>query len=191
MNLRILPLKTLIHDEKSPVQLCTSPLSNGSELEGYSTSESSGDMSDLKSATHSKHTKNPKGYTQKLKTEMCKTYSLGFVCPYGDLCSFAHGEAELRKKVLIPSRYKTVKCRDFHGKGFCNFGLRCQFLHMERSKKRPTQLKKMAYRSVLETLEQAVVLKPDESIESLISKNLGLSDYRMPKLSVFREIRSA
>lgn len=68
-------------------------------------------------------------YQIKKKTELCKTYELGFECMYGNKCSFAHGREELCAKVLVPANYKTVKCKQFFETGYCRFGARCQFLH--------------------------------------------------------------
>lgn len=186
-------LRTPFHSGKSSEFKAASPHFDEYEIDCYSTSESLSDSSsEVKfSVTMPKSTKNPKGYTHKLKTEMCKTWSLGFGCPYGNACSFAHGKAELKAKTLIPNHYKTVKCRDFHGNGFCKFGQRCQFLHLEKRKKRPTQLKKISYQNILLTFEQASTLRTDDSVERLIMRSLNLDAYCKPKLSIFAEMRGS
>mmetsp|Transcript_49412 Transcript_49412/g.56918 ORF Transcript_49412/g.56918 Transcript_49412/m.56918 type:complete len:178 (+) Transcript_49412:3-536(+) len=126
--------------------------------------------------------------SQKVKTELCKTHSLGIVCPYGKSCSFAHGMSELKSKTQISSLYKTAECREFHGNGFCKFGARCQFIHHAPSEKRPRRLEKFSYQRVLATFEQATILKPQDSIDKLIMKNLNLPAYRISKLRVFQEM---
>jgi len=99
-----------------------------------SSSLSSHSSSEAESATSLKNNqplgeRRHKNFQVKKKTEYCKTFQLGLICPYGNKCSFAHGSDELRPKVLVPTNYKTVKCKQFFEKGFCNFGPRCQFLH--------------------------------------------------------------
>jgi len=67
------------------------------------------------------------------KTEMCKNWVLFGDCFYKDNCSFAHGEHELRNKLLLQNndnqKYKTKPCRTFIEKSFCPFGNRCQYTH--------------------------------------------------------------
>ena len=53
-------------------------------------------------------------------------------CKYGDACAFAHGEEQLRKKVHVPSMYKTKLCQAFHDTGSCPYGNRCQFIHSDK-----------------------------------------------------------
>lgn len=86
-----------------------------------------------------------KYFQAKKKTEMCKTFQLGLVCPYGSKCSFAHGGEELKAKVLVPLKYKTTKCKQFFGKGCCNFGPRCQFLHSASESATPVALPSLSY----------------------------------------------
>lgn len=126
-------------------------------------------------------------YRMKLKTELCKTYSLGFVCPYGDECSFAHGTAELKSKVLVPNRYKTNKCRDFHKTGYCRFGTRCQFLHNEGNSK--SHLERMTYTKALEALEINFGLNVERSVPELFEQSLNLVNYRLSRLPIFEEIK--
>lgn len=66
--------------------------------------------------------------TDLYKTEMCRSWEVAETCPYGLLCRFAHGEAELRQAPRHPN-YKTQLCRAFHSTGTCDFGKRCRFAH--------------------------------------------------------------
>jgi hypothetical protein len=63
----------------------------------------------------------------KYKTELCRNFYQG-KCEFGDKCTFAHGESDLRTVPI--SMPKTKKCKQFHEKGYCQYGVRCQFLHM-------------------------------------------------------------
>jgi hypothetical protein len=68
------------------------------------------------------------------KTELCKNWELFGDCFFKDKCSFAHGEYELRNKILVKNdeniKYKTKPCRSFIEKGYCAFGNRCQYTHV-------------------------------------------------------------
>ena len=68
------------------------------------------------------------------KTELCKNWEIFGDCYYKDKCSFAHGENELRNKILAKNddneKYKTKPCRSFEEKGYCPFGNRCQYTHI-------------------------------------------------------------
>jgi len=68
------------------------------------------------------------------KTELCKNWELFGDCFFKDKCSFAHGENELRNKILAKNddneKYKTKPCRSFEEKGYCPFGNRCQYTHI-------------------------------------------------------------
>lgn len=127
-----------------------------------------------------------KGYlNKKKKTELCKNYSLGLVCPYGDQCSFAHGQAELKTRLLVSPHYKTKKCRNFHIDGYCHFGSRCQFLH-EEDTARSGQLPAMSYTRLLETLGLSHYLKPEQPVDKLICQSLSLSVYKIGTLPIFQ-----
>lgn len=68
------------------------------------------------------------------KTELCKNWELFGDCYYKDKCSFAHGDSELRNKILVKfkenEKFKTKPCRSFEEKGYCPFGNRCQYTHI-------------------------------------------------------------
>ena len=79
----------------------------------------------------------------KYKTKLCRHWSLTNTCALGDACSFAHGNAELRKfddpvpqsfpglenVGAVHSNYKTQVCRNFELNGMCSFGNLCCFAH--------------------------------------------------------------
>ena len=68
-------------------------------------------------------------FKAKYKTEICKFWELNKTCRFGDTCAFAHGNTEIRKKIMHSASYKTKKCKQFFEFGFCLYGSRCQFLH--------------------------------------------------------------
>ena len=67
-------------------------------------------------------------YSNKYKTEICKTFKKNGSCPYRKNCQYAHGNIELRP-VQPKKSYKTVICNNFFKKGFCPYGDRCNFAH--------------------------------------------------------------
>ena len=86
--------------------------------------------------------KNPK-----YKTTLCKKFSSGQVCPYGDKCQFAHGAQELRiysgqagkntanmndqsnKTQNCILNFKIVKCKNWEKDRTCKYGAHCTFAH--------------------------------------------------------------
>ncbi|OMJ86637.1 hypothetical protein SteCoe_11786 [Stentor coeruleus] len=69
-------------------------------------------------------------YKIKFKTELCRNWSIG-MCEFGEKCTFAHGNHELRG--VLNSNYRTKKCKQFHEKGYCQYGNRCLFKHRDDS----------------------------------------------------------
>lgn len=67
-------------------------------------------------------------YSKKWKTEICHYWEIYGNCKFGDNCSFAHGENELKKR-KITINYKTKPCKHFFEIGYCPYGSRCQFSH--------------------------------------------------------------
>lgn len=61
----------------------------------------------------------------KYKTEMCKNWQLTGHCDFEDLCSFAHGDHELKEKTDVPRNYKTKPCKRYHRDMYCPYGSRC------------------------------------------------------------------
>ncbi|KAJ8464450.1 hypothetical protein OPV22_027002 [Ensete ventricosum] len=66
------------------------------------------------------------------KTRLCHTFSTRGSCPYGHLCRFAHGPADLREPVPnwqdIAGTHKTKLCRNYAA-GACPYGQRCLYSH--------------------------------------------------------------
>ena len=60
---------------------------------------------------------------------MCKNWQAYGKCRFGDKCSFAHGESELRKKENLLSTFKTRQCKQFIETMHCPYGIRCQYIH--------------------------------------------------------------
>lgn len=73
-------------------------------------------------------------FSEKYKTEICKNFEQTRVCKFGSNCCFAHGEAELRTKLVSNEFYKTKICRHFEHSGFCPYGQRCQYFHFQSNR---------------------------------------------------------
>ena len=66
------------------------------------------------------------------KTEECSVFKEFGECPYKNKCQSAQGKEELRKApiTVLPSAYKTVKCRNYWGENtVCPYGRKCKFAH--------------------------------------------------------------
>ncbi|KAI8333358.1 hypothetical protein BC941DRAFT_434501 [Chlamydoabsidia padenii] len=108
------------------------------------------------------------------KTEHCRNWSELGECRYGQKCSYAHGNSELRKKSKH-SRYKTQVCRAYHLEGTCPYGLRCTFIHddyngiLENNQSRQQQSKFFA-----KSHDQHVPTQPNKTIwHSKLGLNVG------------------
>ena len=73
-------------------------------------------------------------FSEKYKTEICKNFEQTKSCKFGDNCCFAHGESELRSKLVSNEFYKTKVCRHFEHVGFCPYGQRCQYFHFQNNR---------------------------------------------------------
>lgn len=62
------------------------------------------------------------------KTELCDEFEQNGICKFRARCTYAHGEAELRKK--LSPRFKQKLCVKYHH-GICPYGKRCAFAHGE------------------------------------------------------------
>ena len=63
------------------------------------------------------------------KTRLCTMFMETGACPYGDRCSFAHGEHELQRPPTHGYQRKTRPCNRFNTPEGCPYGDRCNFLH--------------------------------------------------------------
>ncbi|WPK25274.1 hypothetical protein PUMCH_002585 [Australozyma saopauloensis] len=97
-----------------------------------SSTSSSAHSSHSGSSSYSKTSKatNKSLNTQLYKTELCMSFMKTNVCPYGNKCQFAHGEAEL-KRVERPSNWRSKPCANWTRYGSCRYGKRCCFKHGE------------------------------------------------------------
>jgi hypothetical protein len=103
----------------------------------------------------------PEEYKKKYKTELCKNFQLKGCCKFGDKCSFAHGDHELREKVHLHTNYKTKPCKQFHTSGHCFYGYRCQYLHHE-----PMELKALTEKwARVETYFQQIDVVEEDQLE--------------------------
>eukprot|EP01017_Pseudomicrothorax_dubius_P027374 TRINITY_DN3145_c0_g1_i1.p1 TRINITY_DN3145_c0_g1~~TRINITY_DN3145_c0_g1_i1.p1 ORF type:complete len:218 (+),score=35.17 TRINITY_DN3145_c0_g1_i1:35-688(+) len=69
-------------------------------------------------------------YKKKYKTELCKNWEFSGTCKWGNKCSYAHGDNELKEKKHLHSNFRTTPCRQFHKNGSCFYGKRCQYVHL-------------------------------------------------------------
>ncbi|CAO4367181.1 unnamed protein product [Caenorhabditis nigoni] len=73
------------------------------------------------------------------KTQLCRHFCGGGVCPKGEECQFAHGPQQLRtveenrawRQPEVSEKRKTKLCDHFSkwGSGYCPYEHRCQFIH--------------------------------------------------------------
>lgn len=68
--------------------------------------------------------------TPRFKTKPCLNFTAKMVCPYGQVCKYAHGEAEIEPSENR-SKYKTKICNQYWKRGYCIYGPRCNFVHNE------------------------------------------------------------
>ncbi|CAK58502.1 unnamed protein product (macronuclear) [Paramecium tetraurelia] len=112
--------------------------------------------------------KNKTSFIVKVKTEICKYWSIEGYCPYGKQCAFAHGKHEVRQKVHVPHNYKTQICKNYTKDGYCCYGERCQFKHPE---KKGNKLPPLTYQNLLNNIEN-LFLKQNLIKNSKRSKGL-------------------
>lgn len=62
------------------------------------------------------------------KVEMCRNWADGF-CEFGNKCTFAHGEVELKRANSPAAADKPVACANYKQKGYCFNGSTCKFAH--------------------------------------------------------------
>ena len=68
------------------------------------------------------------------KTVMCKNWTESGSCSYGDKCSFAHSEEQIRSSreqriIALNPLYKTTLCKQFTEGEYCELGDNCHFAH--------------------------------------------------------------
>lgn len=116
--------------------------------------------------------------TKTKKTELCKNWELFGDCYYKDNCSFAHGELELRNKLLVNNngnqKYKTKPCRSFIEKSFCPFGNRCQYTHLV-SQNRLLKYKALNYKLANGIMIEAMKKENDSLEFNKLIENVNLN----------------
>lgn len=90
------------------------------------------------------------------KTEMCNSWIVSGSCRYKDKCRFAHGEHELREK-LIHEKFKTKMCESILNKVPCKYRQRCRFAHGEHEL-RAFSISTQANHPILNTITSTPVL---------------------------------
>ena len=73
-------------------------------------------------------------FKTKWKTEICHYWEMYGECKFGNNCTFAHGNYELKKRKMT-FNYKTKPCKQFFELGYCSYGSRCQFSHKKQNLK--------------------------------------------------------
>ena len=118
-------------------------------------------------------------FSEKYKTEICKNFEQTKTCKFGNSCCFAHGEAELRTKIVSNEFYKTKICRHFEQTGFCPYGHRCQYFHFQGNR---------IYGDILESIFSKVGLGRNAflgSLEEILSKNDMLLNKKTFEIGLF------
>lgn len=124
--------------------------------------------------------------------QLCKTFQLGLQCPYGAKCSFAHGYEELRGKILVPTNYKTIRCKQFFEQDYCNYGPRCQFLHKQAIEKTGPSTVGISYVDIFDGMMAAheYVTSNEEEITNFpafLEQKINMENYGMRRMPVFEE----
>jgi len=100
---------------------------------------------------------------------------------------------ELRGKLLVPSNYKTINCKQYYELGYCNYGPRCQFIHKacERTEAPTKSLGyKKIYESMLASFEQSQ-FNNEEIIDmnSFLEDKICLENFGQCRLQIFESCR--
>jgi len=88
----------------------------------------------------------------RIKTVICKKYDTPEGCPFGERCTFAHGQHELGTQSKSNPLYKTVLCEQFKEAEYCERGAQCNFAHGTDELRAPgpgAATFKMGYKSTL------------------------------------------
>jgi hypothetical protein len=70
----------------------------------------------------------------KYKTEMCKNWIENGSCHYQHKCRFAHGEEEIKEKIIVNEKYRSRPCSYFFDDLVCFYGVRCLYYHSDFEK---------------------------------------------------------
>jgi len=105
-------------------------------------------------------------------------------CRYGDKCSFAHGNEELKGKPNLPAQWKTKPCKMFHATGRCDYGIRCHFVHVLPT---PNELISIRFAKLGPKIEEltkknTIMMKPSYNSSNYKTEN-------RPRLPVFSNMK--
>eukprot|EP01022_Parablepharisma_sp_SALTPOND_P017214 TRINITY_DN2705_c0_g1_i1.p1 TRINITY_DN2705_c0_g1~~TRINITY_DN2705_c0_g1_i1.p1 ORF type:complete len:294 (+),score=-26.27 TRINITY_DN2705_c0_g1_i1:132-1013(+) len=133
--------------------------------------------------------KRPKQFRSFKSVQLCINWTETGQCIFGDKCSFAHGEHELRKKNGLKTNYKTKLCKQFMETMFCPYGSRCQFIHNPYSYEKQ---KKLPYKEVLRFNEKCIKERagPIVETENMVDNDnfIYISAFSRKRLRVFTEM---
>ena len=104
-------------------------------------------------------------------------------CKYGNNCSFAHGDSELKQR-KISFNYKTKPCKQFFELGYCSYGIRCQFSH----KKDDFLRDKNEKNGIFCDNNKISYLKIIKEFLSDDNNNISLELVKRPRLKTFENI---
>lgn len=62
------------------------------------------------------------------KTRLCVNWAIRGSCHYGDVCTFAHGVTDLRRRKKV----SLEPCKTYSRLGCCPYGEMCGYLHIRR-----------------------------------------------------------
>ncbi|CAG9333694.1 unnamed protein product [Blepharisma stoltei] len=80
-----------------------------------------------------KRSKKANDFSIRFKTEICRNWENGF-CEFGEKCTFAHGQDELRSKEGLPIK-QSKACKQYFELGYCLLGSKCASEHADDSDK--------------------------------------------------------
>ena len=131
-----------------------------------------------------------KHYQSKEKTELCKNWEAYGWCKFGDKCSFAHGNGELRIPIDTKPTYKSKQCKQFSETGFCNYGPRCLFIH------NPLCIDKQKDASYTDTLktnieyvkERIIKLNSEKTNDEWDESTIYVNGFTKRRLNVFNRL---
>ena len=122
-------------------------------------------------------------FRTKWKTEICRNWEMYGECKYGNNCSFAHGDSELKQR-KISFNYKTKPCKQFFELGYCSYGIRCQFSH----KKADFLRDKNEKNGICCDNNKISYLKIIKEFLSDDNNNISLELVKRPRLKTFENI---
>ena len=124
-------------------------------------------------------------FRTKWKTEICRNWEMYGECKYGNNCSFAHGDSELKQR-KISFNYKTKPCKQFFELGYCSYGIRCQFSHKKADFLRDKNEKNGIFCDNNNKISYLKIIK--EFLSDDNNNNISLELVKRPRLKTFENI---